>query len=191
MNIGNIDIKIGSTSEWKQLFDMKMDMIVDPMIFRVGDVFLRGRTMAMKTLSSKDPDRIMSAITGDVGSLISFFDQLVMAEALPVIDYGITFDSTLKYDTPWICQQVNQVFGEKVLWTVHVNRDASEEARTSALQQLPACPRPAGELEASVRNHLNALDYEWRPSLDSMEAQLSKAQLVPRRRDFDRLERRQ
>jgi hypothetical protein len=173
----NVDIDVGSNSEWGRLFDHKMEIIVDPMIFRAGDVFLRGKKGAMAALSAKDPAQIMTAIAGDVGSLTSFFDQLVLAEALPVIDYGITFDSTLGYDTPWICQQVNEVFGEKMLWAVHVHSDASEEARSSALEQLPACPRPAGELEASVRKHLNALDYQWRPSLGSMEAQLGEAQL--------------
>lgn len=170
------DITISSDLDWERLFELKMDSIVDPMILRVGDVFLRGKTGAMATLSEPDPAKILEALTGDVGSLTTFFDQLVLAEALPVIDYGTTFNKTLQYDTPWICQRVNQVFEESFLWDVHVQSSATENARTAALSQLPTCPRPAGELEATVRRHINALDYQWKPRLGHLEGHYSDKQ---------------
>lgn len=163
------DISISSDTDWEQLFALKMDSVVDPMILRAGDVFLRGRRGAMATLSNPDRAKILAALTGDIGSLTTFFDQLVLAECLPVIDYGVTFETTLNYETPWICEKVNQVFDDRVLWTVHVHDKASSDAREAALAQLSTCPRPAGELEATVLQHLNALDYEWRPNLGALE----------------------
>jgi hypothetical protein len=177
----NHDIEVASTDDWAQLFRNRLDLIVDPMILRAGDVFLRGRAGATATLSNRDPVAIWAALTSDIGSLISFFDQLVLTDALPVIDYGVTFDSALKYDTPWLCTQVNEAFDAKVLHTVHVYGDASRQARAAALAQLPICPRPAGELEYSVRKHLNALDYEWRPDLGEIEARYGEAQAAIQR----------
>ena len=35
-------------------------------------------------------------MSDNIGSVLAFFDALVLSEKLPVIDYGITFDSAMR-----------------------------------------------------------------------------------------------
>jgi len=55
-----------------------------------------------------------------------------VANCLPPIDYGITFDSTLRYDSPWIVNQVNEVLADRVVMTVHVHGDVQDGSRERA-----------------------------------------------------------
>ena len=164
----NPDLEIEKPEDWQQFRANDLDVVVDPMVFRTADVFLRGRTGATSTLTLRDSEEIWNALSGDIGSLMAFFDQIILADRLPLIDYGITFDSALGYDVPWICQVVNEAFEDRVLATVHVHGEVSQRAREAALAALPERPAASPELEETVRRQLGAFDYGWRPDLGSL-----------------------
>src|SRR6202035_2146568 len=94
--------------------------------FRSAQIFFRGEKEATKTLPIGDAQTIWKALSGDLGSLTSFFDQIILAYRLPIIDYGITFDSAeVTFDSvfdpsrPWISQFVNRELEEDAVLTVH------------------------------------------------------------------------
>jgi hypothetical protein len=160
------DIVIAKSGDWQQFRDNKLDVIVDPMVYRAADIFLRGHSLAADTLPIGDSDEIWTALSSDIGSLTSFFDQIVLADQLPLIDYGITFDSALGYDVPWICRVVNENLEERVIHNVHVCGEASAIARAAAMAELPSRPPATEQVQAQVRRHLDVLNYQWLPQLD-------------------------
>jgi hypothetical protein len=172
------DLDIGTKDDWQSFRRQRLDTIVDPMIFRAGDVFVRGRSGARETLQATDDVALWGALTKDLTGLTTFFDQLVISERLPLIDYGITFDSALQYDTPWIADHVNEALQEKVVVTVHVHGEASEEARRSALAAMPERPQAPPELESSIVSELGALDHAWRPDLEGRVSAGTEEQLA-------------
>lgn len=165
------DLLVATPDDWQRFRDQHLNVIADPMVFRAADVFLRGRMGAASSLPIGDPEAIWSALTGDLGSLTTFFDQIILAERLPLIDYGITFDSTLRYDSPWVGRIINEALEEQVVVTVHIHGQVSADARNAALAALPGRPRATSQLENDVRHELTALDYQWRPDLGVLGAQ--------------------
>jgi hypothetical protein len=162
------DIVIDKPGDWQQFRDNKLDVIVDPMVFRAADIFFRGHSLAAETLPVGDSDEIWKAISGDIESLTSFFDQIVMADRLPLIDYGATFDSALGYDVPWICRVVNEELEDRVIYNVHVCGEVSSSARAAAMSELPLRPPAAPQLQEEVRRHLDVLNYQWLPQLHAL-----------------------
>jgi hypothetical protein len=132
------DVKIETMDQWQEFRAKDLDTIVDSMVFRAGDIFLRGRQVACQTLT-KDAKTIWDALSRDIGSVQGFFDQIILADRLPLIDYGITYDSALNYptyDSPRVCKVVNEVLDDQVVHTVHVSGDPSKRARESALEAM-------------------------------------------------------
>ncbi len=163
------DIKIEKPDDWQQFRQSNLDVIVDPMVFRAADVFFRGKAHAHDTLPIGDAEKIWEAVSGDLGSLVAFFDQIILGDRIPLIDYGITFDSALAYETPWICQVVNEELEERVVMTVHVHGEVSQKARDAALKALPERPDASPELAKSVLREMGAFDYQWKPDLGALQ----------------------
>jgi hypothetical protein len=163
------DLTISKAEDWRQFRERGLESILDPMVFRAGDVFLRGQQVASQTLSSRDAEQVWSVLSGDVSSLFLFFDQLVFSERLPLIDYGTTYDSQLGYDTPWIGRLINERMDAKVVETVHVMGDMAQTARSAAIASLPERPLQDPHIEAEIYRHLNVFDYQWRPYFLALE----------------------
>lgn len=147
-----------------------LDVIVDPMIYRTADVFLRAKSGVSKTLHSSE--QVRKAINRNVDSLATFFDLFILSENLPIIDYGITFDPHVGLDSSEIIEKSNQA--EKVLISVHVRDQASSEARQVALDLMKnktAIPEP---LAKDLREEMSALEYEWKPDLSPLSGALAK-----------------
>jgi hypothetical protein len=165
----NADINIGTFDEWKQFRAKDLDTIVDPMVFRAADIFLRGSSTASETLPIGNSKEIWQALSGDISSVQAFFDQLILADRLPLIDYGITFDSALSYDIPWVCQIVNEELQDRVIYTVHVHDQVSKQARVSAMAAMKNRPEPSPELRKGIIDQMTALDFTWRPDLPDLD----------------------
>jgi hypothetical protein len=172
------DIKISKPNEWAQLRAKDLNAIVDPMVFRAGDIFLRGHRTATDTLTTKDPEAIWKALSKDLQSVQAFFDQIILADRLPLIDYGTTFDSALNYyDSPRVCQVVNEELQDQFVYTVHVHDEASASARDAALEAMTMRPGVSSELRSEIVDQLDVVDYEWRPYLGRLEDGLSEDEL--------------
>ena len=60
--------------------------VLEPMIFRCGDLFLQGPATAWPS------NEIWDLLNKNVYALAMFFDYLILAEKLPVFNYAETFD---------------------------------------------------------------------------------------------------
>jgi hypothetical protein len=162
------NVTIESTQDWQSFTTpeegVQLDVIIDPMIYRTADVFLRGKAGVSGTFGSTE--QVQSAIQRNIDSLATFFDSFVLSENLPIIDYGITFDAHVGLDSFDIIERCNQV--ERVLISVHVCGPASGEARQAALElmkQRTAVPEP---LAIGLREEMSALEYQWKPDLSPL-----------------------
>jgi hypothetical protein len=62
---------ISKESDWEKFHKAELEVIVDPMVFRSADVFLRGRHKATSELSEKDPKKLWDSVSENIGSILS------------------------------------------------------------------------------------------------------------------------
>jgi hypothetical protein len=159
----------GDKTDWSEFGERGLDTVIDPMVFRSADVFLRGKKEAEETLG-QDGDDVWEALSANVGSLVAFFDTLLLSERLPIIDYGITFDNQLTYETQPLRDRVNAMAPEPLLQAVHVMGKASDAARDMALGTLKGQRPPDRKTRDSILNELRAFGHEWRPDVGALQA---------------------
>src|SRR6266571_1032149 len=83
---------IKDESGWKGLAAAGLDTVIDPMVFRCGELFLRGAG------GVESPDASWDFLSANIHGLQIFFDALILNEKLPVFNYGDTFDMKLNFD---------------------------------------------------------------------------------------------
>jgi hypothetical protein len=159
------DLRIRTSADWDKFTNFNpgggLDSIVDPMIYRTADVFLRGQRGVSETLESTE--QVWKSIKRNVDSLMIFFDLLILSKSLPIIDYGITFEQTVGVNSDDIIKKCNQ--HEKLLISVHVSDDASKECRDAAFETLKNRPLVPKTLADELREEMKALEYKWTPNL--------------------------
>jgi hypothetical protein len=138
------------------------------MIYRTAEVYLSGRKGAAYILAGKEPTDVWHALSSNVGSLVAFFDALILSKHLPIIDYGGTFDPRLGYDSYGLYQRCNNAAGEQVLVAMHVQDYAYHQAKNAALDALRTWPELPAELSASILQEMSAFDYSWQPDLSDL-----------------------
>jgi hypothetical protein len=162
------ELTIEETAQWQSFAnprqDIKLDVIVDPMIYRTADVFLRGKSGVTRTMRSLD--QVRQAINRNIDALTIFFDLFILSDNLPIIDYGVTFDPHVGLDSSEIIDRCNQV--EKVLTSVHVCGRASSEAREAALELMKSRTAVPEPLAQDLREEMSALEYAWQPDLSPL-----------------------
>jgi len=153
------EIRIETSDDWKKI----PKVVVDPMVFRTADVFLRGLKGIEKSPDKKEPEQMWSAIRSNIGSLCAFFDAVILEDRLPMYDYKITFTPDLYHGKHTLVELCNR--DQPVLVSVTVGLEAYrvvKEAAIAALVKLP--PVPAGST-ADILREMSAFDWEWRPDL--------------------------
>ena len=85
-------IIIKETPDWQKLLSQKLDTVVDPMVFRCGELFLRGA----RGVDARD--NVWALLKANLHAIGMFFDHLILNKKLPVFNYGDTFDATLNFD---------------------------------------------------------------------------------------------
>jgi len=172
------DITIRTDADWEQLGAEKMNAIVDPMIVRSADLWLRGRSGQ----TAEQAPQVWAALDKNIDSLEAFFDAFILSERLPLVDYGSTFDSNIGFEPESLYRRVNEQAGEAVLRNVHVRDQASESARKDSLEKLKA-GRPK-RIEAAllkmVKEEFSAFDHQWRPDLGDLGNLSENEQIVAR-----------
>src|SRR5271165_5243242 len=79
-------------NKWADEFAVAgLDVIPDPMVTRIADLFIGGRSFTSK--ANLDPDKVWSAIQHNLDGLIAFFHLLMTRDRIPLIDYEFTFDT--------------------------------------------------------------------------------------------------
>jgi hypothetical protein len=87
------DMHIYGVEAWDELVQRNLGIVIDPLVFRLGQLFLEGKAGA-----DADEYRRWGAIESDIGALVSFFDLVVLHDQLPAFNYHDTFDSRLDFD---------------------------------------------------------------------------------------------
>jgi hypothetical protein len=174
----NPDITIKTDVDWKKLRAEKMNAILDPMIVRSADLWLRGR----KGQTDEKAPEVWAALDKNIDSLEAFFDAFILSERLPLVDYWTTYDSNIGFEPASLYQRINQAAGESVLRNVHVCGKASETARKDSLERLKIAKplRTEKALIATVKQEFSAFDHQWRPRLGELGPLSDDQQLIAR-----------
>jgi hypothetical protein len=159
-----------SVAGWKTYADAA-DFVPDPMILRAGEVFANGAKGA-KALAVSDLE-VMAALRDNIGGLLEFFDLVVAYERMPLIDYEYTFD---KDSVP---MPIGMLLGDKAL-PVTIGYQAYESVKIGALKSLAAMDLGRIAQFGHQLAELDALRYQWQPSLDGgkPEGWLTQAALL-------------
>jgi hypothetical protein len=160
------DITVAEPEDWSRLKASGLQVVVDPLIYRLGEFFLEGARGA-----GHERDLRWGTLTSDLGALISFFDLIVLNDKLPAFNYFDTFDSHLPGRDP-LGEAVN-VRGDTVLVHVDAEHSLYRQVKESALYQLkdrisegPFVPQAAAD---ELLKHLAAVRYEWEPRLEFVD----------------------
>jgi hypothetical protein len=142
--------------DWKALRQKRLRTVLDPLVFRAADAFLRGAPPA-------DDEPLWDAISQSVDALAVFVDAVMLQDQLPIFDYGVTWEPELAGSAANLVELCNQ--DEELLVEVHVDGYAYQQARRPAVEALQALPQVEPGLVAEIRSELSAFDYRWRPRL--------------------------
>jgi hypothetical protein len=148
-------------ADWNLFRELNLDVIVDPMVFRSGQLLLRGRSGVQQVSSGSKPEEVWKALSHNIGSLAAFFDALILNEHLPIIDYGPSFDPDLSSQAIDLVQYCNQKEG--ILVPVHVENNVYLETKQEAITLLAGRKQLPSELVTAVWTELAAFGYEWKP----------------------------
>lgn len=80
---------VTSASDCSALSANGLDTVVDPMVVRCGEFFLKGAA------GVPDAHQAWDLLSRNVHSLGMFFDAIVLQERIPVFNYGDTYDMGL------------------------------------------------------------------------------------------------
>jgi hypothetical protein len=130
----NTSISIQTSADWEKIRQENLKVVVDPMVFRTADVFVRGIQGAAKNPNTPEPEKQWSAIRSNIGSLCAFFDALILEELLPMYDYAMTFPADLDTGKHNLVEACNR--NELVLVSVTVGFDAYNEVKRAAVATL-------------------------------------------------------
>jgi hypothetical protein len=168
------DLTIAESRDWEELRKRGLRVIVDPLIYRLGQIFLQGEQAA-----GDKKDARWHAVERDLGALVSFFDLIVLNDQLPAFNYTDTFDMGLNFDQS-LGALVNR--GDQTLVSVDVKFAAYMTAKQAAVEQLRSRMADGPFVkEATAREILTSLDaveYEWEPELLGLEKELPTAEQV-------------
>ena len=159
----NATIEIKTDADWEKIRDEKLNVVVDPMVFRTADVFLRGAQGMAKSRELKHPATMWSAISSNIGSLCTFFDALILEKRLPMYDYAMTFPPDIETGRHTLIETCNAA--DEVLVSVSVQYQAYQEMKQAAIAVLHKLDQIPEMLAADIHNELSAFDWEWRPDL--------------------------
>jgi hypothetical protein len=144
-----------SPAGWQRYTDT-FGFVPDPMILRAGEVFLNGErgSGALKN----DPMAVWQALEDNLGGLVDFFDILVTRDHIPLINYGDTFDRTTTEAS------LVELLGEQVQ-QVEISYQVYNTVKKGALTGLAELDPNDLRRIAPVMREMNALRYDWHPSL--------------------------
>ncbi len=144
--------------------------VVDPMILRCGEVFLRGAAGA------QDPYGAWDLLTKNMHALGTFFDRIILDEKILVFNYADTYDIGQNFNERTL-SQVNA--HEEILVDVDVRYEAYMQVKSAALAELKklyeagapgleAAPRISSQEAYSILGELAASGYAWYPQLGDL-----------------------
>lgn len=161
-------ITIRETTDWKkQLLYQGLNVVIDPMVFRSGELFLKGAS------GVENSENVWSLLTANLHAISTFFDCLVLNEKIPVFNYGDTFDMHLNFDQRMLTR-INQF--EDVLYDVDVEFGIYQQVKTAALAELKKIYEGPRKIQRTVvkeiLSELSVAEYQWKPNIGELEYEL-------------------
>ncbi|UOB07644.1 hypothetical protein MQE23_00420 [Streptomyces sp. HP-A2021] len=164
------DMTIWGEDAWKELEQGDLGIVIDPLVFRVGQFFLAGRPQDDSVAAER-----WAAIEDDIDSLVSFFDLVVMHKQVPAFNYFDTFDAW--HDFGDSLGELVNTHGDKTLVHVDVEHHMYRQVKNAAVHQLSsrlaAGPLVQESVGQEILSTLAAVQYKWDPSLETLEPQLT------------------
>lgn len=155
---------VTTESDWSKLSSVGLDTVVDPMVVRCGEFFLRGAAGAA------DPSPIWTLLDKNIHSVGLFFDAIILQDRIPVFNYGDTYDIGLNFEQR-VLSAVNR--DEQVLVDVDVTYGPYmqvKQAVAATLKELySGPPRIKPEMARDIVAELAAAEYRWQPHLGELE----------------------
>jgi hypothetical protein len=138
--------------------------VVDPMILRCGEIFLRGAGGVQHQAEAWD------FLTRNIHALSTFFDRIVLDTKIPVFNYADTFDAGQDFDKRTL-SQVN--VKDEILIDVAVDYGAYQTVKAAAIVELEKLysgqtPRISVSDANSILGELSASGYAWYPHLGNL-----------------------
>ncbi len=181
-------IQIQHPEDWQMLVDSGLTTVVDPLVYRAGEIFLRGRS-GKELGAAQDPPmdekRAWAFLDRNLITLGFFFDALVLNDSLPVFNYGDSFDMQLNFQRRAFAA-INDAAQNLVMAPVEVNYGAYVPIKQKALAELKERliePNPAGgawmpaEQAKSIVDELAKSAYHWDVDLGYELEQLLPSEL--------------
>jgi hypothetical protein len=138
---------------WQLAFEQnKIDYVPDPMVLRVGDLFIGGKSGAKAF--GLDPALTWHVIEKNVDALGAFFHILMTRERIPLIDYEQTFPAANLYALAGMHQDIHP--NHSIYQSI--KRAAQEKIRKVDIMRLPA------DRAHTLAEELRAVGYEWYPN---------------------------
>lgn len=160
-------IEITSPEHWDALSRRGLNVVIDPMVVRCGELFLQGAK------GVDDPKAVWELLTKNIHAIGMFFDSIILEKKLPIFNYGDTFDGHLNLRAGTLAA-VNQK--EQILFDVDVRYESYsvvKEAASAELRKLYAGPERIEDAAAKdCLTELAAADYRWQPSLGPLDDEL-------------------
>ncbi|MFG3052064.1 hypothetical protein ACGFZP_14075 [Kitasatospora sp. NPDC048239] len=160
------DMQISGIDTWDELVRQDLGIVIDPLVFRLGQFFLAG-----KPNDDSEAAERWGAIETDVGALVSFFDLVVMHKQVPAFNYYSTFDAW--HDHRDSLGDLLNTHGDKTLIHVDVEFGMYREVKKAAIHQLSSRlatgPLVHESVGQEILSTLAAVHYQWEPSLEGLE----------------------
>jgi hypothetical protein len=155
--------RVSERNDWTSLRRAGADVVLDPMVIRTADQFLRGST------GVRDPSNVWAALEQNIGALAVFVDAIILYNRIPVFNYANSdfgLDPRQDRPEPW---ELLKVMGD-VLIPVHINisgdfgTEYSNLVAGAAEQVVPVPHLLSAQLANEISSQLEAYDYGWDPS---------------------------
>lgn len=160
-------ITIAKHSDWTKLTDQGLRTVIDPMVFRCGELFLKGAQ------GISDPEQTWELLNKNIHALGMFCDSIITNKYLPVFNYGDTFDAMLNFDQRTLTK-INDK--EEVLYDVNVEYEVYHEIKSAAIDELQKLYEGENKIKSSevydILGELDVAGYAWNPSIEILEEKL-------------------
>jgi hypothetical protein len=158
-----VKISVRQESDWSAIARLG-GPVVDPMIVRCGEIFLRGSSGA------EDAGSAWDLLTRNVHAIGTFFDRLILDEQIPVFNYADTFDMGQNFNERTL-SAVNA--DEEILVDVDVGWEAYQQVRSAAFAEMRKLyeggqARVTRSEAENILGELSASGYAWYPRLDDL-----------------------
>jgi hypothetical protein len=164
-----VPLQVLAPVDWKLLRKERLLTLLDPMVFRAADAFLRGAP-------AEGDEPIWEAFSKNIDAFAVFVDAVMLNDRLPIIDYQVTWEPGIADSTDTLVGICNA--DEELLVEVRVREDAYQAARVPAVQALQSLPDVDPGLASEISSELSALDYRWRPRLAELGDLDERARMI-------------